>query len=69
LEDQPLWTDDLIKKALIGNKEQSVSLTRKIPVVILYLTFWTNSKGEEQVRKDVYSRDLELYALMQAPLN
>jgi murein L,D-transpeptidase YcbB/YkuD len=69
LEDQPLWTDDLIKKALVGNKEQSVSLTRKIPVVILYLTFWTNSKDEEQVRKDIYSRDQELYALMQAPLN
>jgi murein L,D-transpeptidase YcbB/YkuD len=69
LEDQPLWTDDLIKEALAGNKEQSVSLTRKIPVVIIYLTFWTNSKGEAQVRKDIYSRDQELYALMQAPLN
>ena len=68
LADQPLWTDELIKKAMQSNKEKSVTLTRKIPVVLLYLTFWTESKNTDQVRKDIYSRDDELYDLLQKPL-
>ena len=69
LSDQKKWTDDLIKEALVGDEERSVSLTRKIPVIILYLTFWTDSRKKEQVRKDIYDRDNELYKLMQKPLN
>ncbi|GEO23368.1 peptidoglycan-binding protein [Cyclobacterium qasimii] len=68
LADQPLWTDELIKKAMEANKEKSVTLTRKIPVIILYLTFWTDSKNTDQVRKDIYSRDDELFDLLQKPL-
>lgn len=69
LSDQEKWTDDLIKKALAEDQERSVSLSRKIPVIILYLTFWTDSRKKEQVRKDIYNRDDELYKLMQKPLN
>lgn len=69
LSDQEKWTDELIKEALADNKERSVSLTRKIPVIILYLTLWTDSRKKEQVRKDIYDRDNELYKLMQKPLN
>ena len=68
LADQPDWTDELIKKAMSSSKAESVSLTRKIPVIILYLTFWTDSKGKEQVRKDIYSRDDELFLLLQKPV-
>jgi len=68
LADQPLWTDELIKKAMVANKEKPVTLTRKIPVIILYLTFWTDSKNKDQVRKDIYSRDDELFHLLQKPL-
>lgn len=69
LSDQEKWTDDLIKKALAEDQERSVSLSRKIPVIILYLTFWTDSRKKEQVRKDIYNRDDELYKLMQKPIN
>ena len=61
LADQPLWSDDRILAAMYSRKEQTVMLKRKIPVVILYLTFWTDSRGIPMFRHDIYERDEELY--------
>ena len=61
LTDQPLWSDDRISKAMNSRKEQIVMLNRKIPVVILYLTFWTDSSGIPMFRHDIYERDEELF--------
>ncbi|MCC5936001.1 MAG: L,D-transpeptidase family protein [Lunatimonas sp.] len=61
LADQPLWSDDRIRSSMFGGKEQTVMLKRQIPVVILYLTFWTDSLGNPKIRHDLYDRDEALY--------
>ena len=48
--------------------EQVVTLNRKIPVIVLYLTIWTDSNNRENVRKDIYNRDTELLHLLRQPL-
>lgn len=68
LNDQPLWTDERIRTAMKEKTEQTVRLNRKIPVIILYLTFWTDSNQREHIRRDIYDRDTELLKLLQRPL-
>ncbi|SHN28666.1 Murein L,D-transpeptidase YcbB/YkuD [Cyclobacterium lianum] len=68
LADQPLWNDERIRNAMNSGREQTVTLKRKIPVVLIYLTFWTDASGQENIRKDIYSRDAELLKLLQSPL-
>ncbi len=56
------WTDEKIQNAMIQTKEQTVMLDRKIPVVILYLTSWTDGKGNSYFREDIYNRDAEIFS-------
>jgi murein L,D-transpeptidase YcbB/YkuD len=60
LLDRPEWNDANIQNAMLQPKEQIVNLQREIPVVILYLTFWVDSKGIAQFRPDIYERDREV---------
>ena len=61
------WTEAKINEAMKQKKERVVTLDRKIPVVIFYLTYWADSKGQECFRRDIYERDGEiLKALDQA---
>jgi len=65
LASDPKWTLDSIRTAMNQTKEQVVKLDRSIPVVLVYLTFWADSKGEAQFRNDIYDRDAPvLKALM-----
>ncbi|EOZ96762.1 L,D-transpeptidase YcbB [Indibacter alkaliphilus LW1] len=60
------WTDERIRNAMRQDREQTVLLNRKIPVIILYLTYWSDSKGTINFRNDLYNRDQEVYtALLQ----
>lgn len=58
------WTPEKIDQAMHQTKEQIVSLPRKIPVVLVYLTFWADSKGQPHFRQDIYDRDEEVLALL-----
>ncbi|WP_169714462.1 L,D-transpeptidase family protein [Algoriphagus antarcticus] len=51
------WTDEKIKEAMNQENEEVVELDRKIPVVILYMTFWADKDGKANFRSDVYDRD------------
>lgn len=64
LQDDPSWTLERMDKAMHQAKEQIVSLPRKIPVVLVYLTFWADSKGEPHFRQDIYDRDAKVLALL-----
>lgn len=64
LRDDPSWTPEKIDAAMHQEKEQIVNLPRKIPVVLLYLTFWADSKGQPHFRQDIYNRDAEVLALL-----
>ncbi|SIN67622.1 L,D-transpeptidase family protein [Algoriphagus halophilus] len=57
LADDPTWTMEGIQTAMHQTQEQVVQLNRKIPVVLVYLTFWADSKGEAHFREDIYDRD------------
>lgn len=63
------WTDDNIRIAMNQSTERTVNLNRKIPVVILYLTYWSSSSGEYFFRKDIYSRDEEIWTALQQTKN
>lgn len=54
------WTPEKINAAMHQSHEQIVTLDRKIPVVLLYMTFWADSKGQGHFRQDIYDRDEEV---------
>lgn len=60
LSHDPTWTDERIKQAMHQPKEVTVTLNRKIPVAIIYMTYWANGGGEMFFRKDIYGRDAEI---------
>nr|MBI1229621.1 L,D-transpeptidase family protein [Cytophagales bacterium] len=68
LADQPMWSDDRIAAAMNSSKEQVVMLKRKVPVVMLYLTFWTDAKGIPLFREDIYERDEALHKALLKPI-
>ncbi|GAB3654023.1 L,D-transpeptidase family protein [Echinicola sediminis] len=58
------WDKQKIQEAMNGGKEITVMLKKRIPVVVLYLTFWTNTMGKPEIRKDIYGRDEEIASAM-----
>mgnify|MGYP005748449683 CR=1 FL=1 len=64
LSHDPAWTPEKIDLAMNRSSELIVNLPEKIPVVILYLTFWADSKGDPHFRQDIYNRDEEVLALL-----
>ncbi|EAZ80187.1 L,D-transpeptidase family protein [Algoriphagus machipongonensis] len=62
------WTTEKISEAMHQENEEVVKLNREVPVLLLYLTFWTDDKGQGHFRPDIYNRDAELLkALRSAP--
>lgn len=64
LRDKPEWTTQKIDEAMNQSTEKTVYLKEKIPVVLLYLTFWADGAGNGHFRPDVYERDEELLAAL-----
>lgn len=58
------WTTEKIKEAMNLKREKVVNLDRKIPVVIFYLTYWTDSIGQQFFRQDIYNRDMEILKVL-----
>lgn len=54
------WNMEKINDAMHQSSEQIVYLKKKIPVVLVYLTFWADSNGQGHFREDVYERDQEV---------
>lgn len=58
LRDQAEWTRPAIESAAGGSSEQTVRLTRPVPVHLLYWTAWIDpSSGDLHFRDDIYGRD------------
>lgn len=60
LSHDPSWTDERIRTAMHQPKETTVTLNRKIPVAIIYMTYWANGGGDVFFRNDIYGRDSEI---------
>jgi murein L,D-transpeptidase YcbB/YkuD len=57
LRDDPRWTRENILSAVERRSEQTVQLSKKIPVHLLYWTAWVTDDGATHFRKDIYGRD------------
>jgi len=60
LLDDKDWDEEKIQEAMHQDEETTVKLDRKIPVVLLYMTFWAGEDGKANFRSDVYDRDVAL---------
>lgn len=60
LRNDPKWNEEAIIAAMNSGKEQSVTLSKTVPVFIAYFTAWVGSDGKLNLRKDVYDRDSRL---------
>ena len=65
LREDPTWTMDKIHESMNQTQEQVVKLNRNIPVVLVYLTFWADSKGKAHFREDIYDRDAPILAALE----
>ena len=57
LEGSNRWTPRAVREALTDGRERTVTLPRAMPVHLVYMTAWTDSHGELQLRNDIYNRD------------
>ena len=53
--------DFVLKYLLKNTKEFKLTLKDDIPVHIVYLTAWSEGRGNVSYRKDIYGRDFEIY--------
>lgn len=51
------WDESKIKSAVVCGKEKYVTLSKEIPVHIVYLTSWVNENGLLECRADIYKKD------------
>jgi murein L,D-transpeptidase YcbB/YkuD len=58
------WPKSKIDEAMAGTTEKTVTLTKKIPVIIAYFTAFVENDGDINFRKDVYARDAKLLKLI-----
>ena len=61
------WRLDKIQSAIESGKRQIVSLSRRLPVHVSYLTSWVNKDGSVHFRKDIYQRDAKLAEALLGP--
>lgn len=60
LKDDPKWTPEALQAAIDSGENQQISLTRPLPVHILYWTAWVEPDGTVEFRKDIYGHDAQL---------
>lgn len=69
LVDQPKWTKETINKTIETGATQTVYLSTKPEVFLLYLTSWVDDNGIINFRSDIYERDQNIYnALNEEPM-
>jgi murein L,D-transpeptidase YcbB/YkuD len=57
LRNDSTWTDRKIDSCMHLDKEKWVTLTKPVPVFIIYLTAWVDRSGLLNFRKDIYHHD------------
>jgi murein L,D-transpeptidase YcbB/YkuD len=60
LNDPAKWNRERIQKLIDTNKTQRVNLPKPKPVILLYVTIWTDEHDDIIFIKDVYDRDQEV---------
>lgn len=57
LDDPVKWNRAAIDSVVAAGKLQNVTLTRRMPVLLVYWTAWVDSGGALHFRPDIYGRD------------
>jgi murein L,D-transpeptidase YcbB/YkuD len=60
LRDDPKWSPEALQAAIDSGENKSISLSRPLPVHILYWTAWVDGDGTVELRRDVYGHDVRL---------
>jgi murein L,D-transpeptidase YcbB/YkuD len=66
LRRDPRWNREGIRAAVDRRVETTVFLPEPIPVHIQYWTAWIGDEGELNFRRDLYSRDVQVYEALSA---
>ena len=61
------WTRERLQATMGTDTEQTVVLTKKVPVHLLYWTAWADAAGPVHFRRDVYDRDGAVRSALTAP--
>jgi murein L,D-transpeptidase YcbB/YkuD len=64
LRNDSSWTPERVDAAMNAGIERFVSLSRPIPVSIVYFTAWVDRRGSLQFRDDIYRRDERLMEMI-----
>lgn len=64
LNEQQGWDTEKIDQAMHAGQERYVTLSRKVPVFIAYLTAFTDRNGRLNFRKDIYGLDEPLAGML-----
>ena len=67
LEGQGSWDRAALDAAVETGQTRSVTLAKRVPVLLAYWTAWVDRAGVLQQRKDVYGRDAVLAAALKEP--
>lgn len=57
LEDELGWDEEAIDRNMGYGQEKFVTLTKTIPVYVVYFTAFVDDQGRLHFRKDIYHRD------------
>ncbi len=60
LKDDPAWSKERLLKEIKKGKRQVVNLPKHIPVYVIYLTAWFDTRGHIHFRDDIYDYDKSL---------
>ena len=60
LRDKPQWDQQTILDSIATHREKYITLTKKLPVYLVYLTAWADADGHAHFRDDIYGHDKEL---------
>jgi murein L,D-transpeptidase YcbB/YkuD len=66
LRDQPAWTGERIRAAMVAGKTSTATLTQPLPVVIFYTTAIVDAAGRVLFQPDIYGFDRRLEQALHA---
>lgn len=60
LKEDSKWTPETLQAAIDSGEQKTITLSKPLPVHILYWTAWVEPNGAVQFRKDIYGHDEQL---------
>ena len=67
LAKQSGWDRTAIDAAIAAGTTRTITLTPRVPVLLLYWTAWVDKDGGLQLRRDLYGRDEKVAAGLAQP--